>query len=214
MTVVGVVGRVKQQKLSEDAATTLPMGYLPYRERPNRYIAVVAKTTLPLDVFARASREHLAAIDPTLPIYQVQTLGQLRKANIASDWLNMMLLCTAAIIALALAVVGIYGVIAFSVTERHREIGIRMALGGLRRDVFKLVLSQGMKLVLIGVVLGLVGAFGFGRVLAYFLFQVRPTDWPTLALVPAILSGAATVACALPAFRAAKVDPMAALRNE
>jgi ABC-type antimicrobial peptide transport system permease subunit len=213
MTVVGVVGRVKQEKLREDNAKVLPMGYLAYRERPNRHVAIVVKTTLPPETLARASREQLAAIDPSLPIYEVQTLTQMRDANIAPDRLNMTLLSAAALIALALAVVGIYGVVAFSVAQRQREIGVRMALGAQRCDVLNLILSHGMRLVVIGTVLGLVGAFGFGRVLASLLFQVSPTDPATLIIVPSVLIGAAALACALPARRAARQDPMELLRN-
>jgi putative ABC transport system permease protein len=213
MTVVGVVGRVKHEKLREDSAKVLPMVYLPYRERPNRHIAVVAKTTLPPEVFARASREQLAAVDPTLPIYEVQTLSQMRDANIAPERLNMTLLGATALIALALAIVGIYGVVAFSVAQRQREIGVRMALGAQRRNVLALILGHGMKLVLIGTGLGLVGAFGFSRVLATLLFQVSATDLPTLIVVPAILISAAALACALPARRAAKLDPVELLRS-
>jgi putative ABC transport system permease protein len=213
MTVVGVVGRVKQEKLREDNSKVLPMGYLAYSERPNRHIAVVVKTTLTPETLAHASRNQLGAIDPILPIYEVQTLTQMRDANIAPDQLNMTLLGMAALIAMALAVVGIYGVVAFSVAQRQREIGVRMALGAQRRDVVNLILSHGMKLVLIGTVLGLVVAFGFGRVLANLLFQVSATDPVTLAIVPTILIGAAALACAIPARRVSRQDPMALLRN-
>jgi putative ABC transport system permease protein len=213
MTVVGIVRRVKQEKLREDSAKVLPLVYLPYRERPNRHIAVVAKTTLPPSAFANASREQLAAVDPTLPIYEVQTLSQMRDANIAPERLNMTLLGTAALFALVLAVVGVNGVVAFMVAQRQREIGVRMALGAQRRDVLGLVLGHGMKLVLIGTAVGLVGAFGFGRVLANLLFQVGSADLPTLTVVPAILIVAAALACILPARRASKIDPVDQLRS-
>ncbi|HTH47053.1 MAG TPA: ABC transporter permease [Candidatus Limnocylindria bacterium] len=213
MTVVGIVGRVKQEKLREDNAKVLPMGYLAYRERPNRHVAVVAKTTLSLDAFAHAVREQMAAVDPTIPIYELQTLTQMRDANIAPERLNMTLLGTAALIALALALIGIYGVVAFTVAQRQREIGVRMALGAQRRDVLGLVFGHGLKLVVIGTGLGLVGAIGFGRVLTSLLFQVKATDAPTLLGVPAILMGAALLACALPARRAAKLDPVELLRT-
>ena len=213
MTVVGIVGRVKQEKLREDNAKVLPLGYLPYRERPNRHIAVVAKTTLSLDSFTRAAREQLVAVDPTIPLYQPQTLSQMRDANIAPERLNLTLLGSAALIALALALIGIYGVVAFTVAQRQREIGVRMALGAQRRDVLGLVLGHGLKLVVIGTGLGLVGAFGFGRVLTSLLFQVDATDAPTLIGVPTVLLGAALLACALPARRAAKLDPVELLRT-
>lgn len=213
MTVVGVVGRVTLATLREDSAKAMPIGYVPYRERPNRYPAFVVKTALPSDTFARAAREQLAAVDPSLPLYEVRTLSQMRAANIAPDRLNMTLLATAALIALSLAIIGIYGVVAFSVAQRHREIGVRLALGAQRRDILSLVLGQGMKRVGLGVVLGLVGAFGFSRVLAGLLFQIEATDLPTLVAVATILMAAAALACAVPARRAARLDPMESLRN-
>jgi predicted lysophospholipase L1 biosynthesis ABC-type transport system permease subunit len=213
MTVVGIVGRVKHGRLREDSAKVLPMVYLPYRERPNRHIAMVAKTTLPPEAFARISRVQLAAIDPTLPIYQVQTLSEMRDANIAPERLNMTLLGSAALIAMTLSIIGIYGVVAFSVGQRQREIGVRMSLGAQRIDVVGLILGHGMKLVLIGTVLGLVGAIGFGRVLANLLFQVSATDLRTLLFVLGILIASAFLACALPARRAAKFHPVELLRS-
>lgn len=214
MTVVGVVGRVKQKSLKEDNAKVFPIGYLPFRERPNRHIAVVVKTTVPAEALVGVAREQVAAIDAGLPIYQVQTLAQMRDANIAPERLDMTLLTTAALIAVTLADLGIYGVVAFWVVQRQREIGVRIALGAQRRDVLRLVLEHGMKLVLSGSILGLMGAFGFGRLLANLLFQVNPTDLPTLAVVTAILIGAAALACMLPACRASKFDPVVTLRHE
>lgn len=213
MTVVGVAGRVKQEKLREENAKVLPMAYLPFRERPNRHIVVVVKTTHSPETLVTASRKQVAAIDPGLPIYDVRTLAAMRAANIAPERINMTLLGVAAVIALVLAVIGIYGVVAFGVARRQREIGIRMAMGARRGNVMGLILSQGMKLVLIGIGVGLVGAFGLSRVLAGLLYQVETTDLLTVTLVPAFLVGAAALACALPACRAARLDPVELLRS-
>ena len=213
MTVVGIVGRVKHAQLREENSQVLPMGYLAYRERPNRHIAVVVKTTLPPETLVSAARQHVAAIDPPLPIYDVRTLAAMRADSMAPERMNLMLLGVAAVIALALAVVGIYGVLAFAVAQRQREIGIRLALGAQRGNVMSLILGQGMRLVLIGTVLGLVGAVGFGRILASLLYQVEATDLLTFTIVPAILFGAAAFACALPARRAARLDPVELLRT-
>ncbi|MCW5558258.1 MAG: ABC transporter permease [Verrucomicrobiae bacterium] len=214
MTVVGIVGRVKHEKLKEENAKVLPMGYLAYRERPNKHIAVVIKTVLPTETLAQAARQEVTTMDAGLPIYEVLTFAEIRENNLAPDRLNLALLGTAAVIALVLAVIGIYGVVAFSIAQRRREMGVRMALGARRVDVVNLVLSQGLKLVLLGTVLGLAGALGLSRLLASFLFQVDPTDLVTFAVVPAALLGAAALACTFPALRAARVDPMVALRNE
>jgi len=214
LTVVGMVGRVKHEQLGEDSAKVLPMGYLAYRERPNRHLAVVVKTALPPETLVTASREQVAAIDPGLPIYDVRTLTAMREENVAPERLNLTLLGVAALLASVLAVVGISGVVAFSVAQRQREIGVRLALGAQRRQVVNLVLGQGMKPVLIGTALGLAGAVGFGRVLGNLLYQVSPTDLLTFAVIPVALGGAAVLACAVPAFRAARIDPLEALRRE
>jgi putative ABC transport system permease protein len=213
LTVVGVVGRVKHETLREENSKVLPMAYLPYRERPNRHIAVVLKTTLRPETLLTASREQVAAIDPGLPVYDARTLAEMRRDNIAPERMNLTLLGLTAAIALALAVIGIYGVVAFAVAQRQREIGIRLALGAQRGNVMGLILGQGMRLVLIGTVLGLVGAFGFSRVLAGLLYQVTPTDLLTFTIVPLILMGAAAFACVLPARRAAHFDPVELLRS-
>lgn len=213
LTVVGVVGRVKREALREDGAKILPMGYLAYRERPNRHIAVIARTTLPFDSFVRSAREQLAAIEPGMPLYGEQTLSGMRDANMARDRLSMVLLAISAGIALALAIVGVYGVVSFSVAQRQREIAVRMALGAQRRDVLNLVFRLGMKFVLVGTVAGLAGAFGFGHVLAGFLFQVAPGDPATLGTVSAILFGTAALACVVPAVHASRLDPMTLLRR-
>lgn len=214
LSVVGVVGRVKHENLKEENTNVLPLGYLPYRERPNRHIAVVMKTAVPPETLVDHSRQQIAKIDSDLPLYDVRTLEQRRKDHLATESLNLTLLGVAAVMALVLAFIGIYGVVSYSVAQRHREIGIRFALGADRRDVATLVLRQGMRWVCVGVGLGLVGAFGVSRVLGNLLYQVAATDGPTFTLVPIFLVGVAALACAWPALRASQFDPMELLKEE
>jgi ABC-type antimicrobial peptide transport system permease subunit len=159
-------------------------------------------------------RQQVAQLDPALPIFGINTLKEMRDRNVAPDRLNLGLLGSFAVLALVLAIIGLYGLLAFTVTQRQREIGVRMALGAQRFDVLNLVVGQGMRLVLAGVVIGLLGAFALTRVLGSVLFQVKPTDLLTFVTVTFSLCTVALLACFIPARRATKVDPMVALRSE
>jgi putative ABC transport system permease protein len=141
-------------------------------------------------------------------------MDKLMQTSVAQRRFIMLLLGSLSAIALALAVVGIYGVISFSVGERTQEIGIRMALGARATDVLRMVLGQGMRVAAIGIVIGLGAAFGLTRLLSSLLFEVSPTDLRTFAVVAALLGAVALLACYIPARRATKVDPMVALRYE
>ena len=138
----------------------------------------------------------------------------MRDRNIAPERLTFTLVTLFAVVALSLAVIGLYGVLAYAVAQRRREIGVRMALGAQQRDVLGLVIGQGMKLVLVGAALGLFGAFALMRILVRLLFEVKPSDPPTFIAVPLALAIVSFFACWLPARRAAKIDPMDALRYE
>ncbi len=153
-------------------------------------------------------------IDPGQPLYHVETLEQTLSESLAPRRFNMLLLGIFATIALTLAMIGIYGVMAFSVTQRTHEIGIRMALGAQKSDVLGMVVRQGLKLALIGVVIGIGGALVLTRFLSSLLFGVEPTDPLTFVAVSLILCAVALVACYIPARRAAKLDPMVALKYE
>jgi putative ABC transport system permease protein len=154
------------------------------------------------------------SVDGDQAVYDVATLEALQSNAIVLRSFFMLLLITFAVLALMLAVVGIYGVMSYAVTQRTQEIGIRMALGAGAGDVLKLILRNGLTLTASGVVIGLAGAFVLTRLLAALLFGVRPTDALTFTSVSLTLVIAALVACYLPARRAAKVDPLVALRSE
>ena len=141
-------------------------------------------------------------------------MKELRDHNVAPDRLNLGLIGGFAVLALILAIIGLYGLLAFTVTQRQREIGVRLALGARRFDVLNLVVGQGMRLILAGVVIGLSGSFALTRVLASALFEVAPTDPLTFATVTVSLCVVTLLACYIPARRATKVDPMVTLRCE
>ena len=212
LTIVGVVERVKLQRLNEQGGFV--QAYLSAAQATDRGRAVVVKTTVEPETIATAVRQRVLALDAEQPIYNLQTLEALRDSSLTSERLNLSLLCIFAGVALTLAVIGLYGVLAYAVTQRQREIGVRMALGAQRRDVLELVVGQGMRLVLAGVGIGLIGAFSLTRLLRGLLFGVGPMDPVTFAATPLLLAIAALLACWLPAARASRVDPMEALRYE
>ena len=212
ITVIGVVGRVKLYSPNEPAG--FPQGYFPFLEMPDNGMSFVIKTTLEPERIIAAARQQVQSIDPDQPIYDVKTLAQRRTESIASQRFNLLLLGLFAGVALTLAVVGIYGVMSYAVTQRTHEIGLRMALGAQTRDVLRLVVGQGMALIAVGVGLGLVGAFALSRLLETLLFGVSSRDLSTFAATAVILAGVALGACFVPARRAARVDPMEALRYE
>jgi len=172
------------------------------------------RTTTEPQSFAAVLRSDLQAVDKQLPLYDVAPMEQVIARKVADPRFYMLLLSSFSALALILAAAGIYGVISYAATQRTHEIGIRVALGAKGGDVVKLVITQGMKLVLAGLALGLAGAFALTRVLASFVYQVTVTDPITFTVLSLLLAAVALLACYLPARRAAKVDPMVALRCE
>ncbi|MCI0422872.1 MAG: FtsX-like permease family protein, partial [Acidobacteria bacterium] len=148
------------------------------------------------------------------PISRIRTLEDLVVGSVSERRFNMLLLAIFACVALLLAAVGIYGVMSYSVEQRRHEIGVRMALGARTADVLRLLLGQGMKLVAIGVAIGLAAAVALTRLISTLLFDVRATDPVTFVMIAMLLAVVALLACYIPARRAAKVDPMIALRSE
>jgi putative ABC transport system permease protein len=209
--IIGVVGNIKQTTL--DAQTRSAM-YMPHLQSPSAVMTMLVRTTgEPLRI-AGSVREQVRAIDKDVPVTHIQTMEQIFSASVAQQRFSMLIVGLFAGLALILATVGIYGVMAYSVTQRSHEIGVRMALGAGTSQVLKLILKDGMVLALLGVAIGLAGAFALTRLMTTLLFEVTPTDAMTLIVVPLILLGVALFACYIPARRATKVDPLVALRYE
>ena len=175
-------------------------------------IAIVGEEYAP--ELAATIRKTIQAVDPTLPIFDIHTMEEWVSSKVAHPRLNTWLLGSFSVIALVLALVGIYGVVSYSVTQRTQEIGIRLALGARGREVVKMVVRQGMKAVMVGVLCGTIAAAALTRFLAAQLYSVTPTDPVTFASVVMIFIGVALAACCIPAIRAARVDPVEALRYE
>lgn len=210
--VVGVVGRVKMDGLDQDSNRV--QGYRPYLQSPWFGFAVVMRTKSDAAGLASAVRQEVLKIDAGQPIFNIRTMEQIRSETTTSRRMTTILLSIFAGVALLLAAVGIYGVMAYSVNQRTHEIGIRIALGAARRDVVRLVVGQGMLLASTGVGLGLGGAFLLTRWMSNLLFGVSATDPATFGGIAALLTGVAFAACMVPARRATKVDPIVALRYE
>ena len=214
LTSFEVVGVARNVKSADRNAESEPTYYLPATQAPFQAMTILVRTRNDPTTLVSALRNAVQTIDPTLPVTNIRTLDQIVSDSIAQPRLNMLLMGLFGGLALLLAAVGIYGLLSYSVTERTREIGTRMALGAQVPDVLRLVLKQGMTLALIGEVIGLFGAFALTRVIRGLLFGVAPTDVTTFLAVAAVLTGVALLACYFPARRAAKVDPLVALRYE
>lgn len=212
LEVIGVVGRVKMESLGRDDNRV--QGYFPYLQMPDNGMTVIIKASSDPNQLIASVRDAVKSIDPDQPIYNPRTMGEIRAESVAPERLNLTLLAIFAGIALVLAIVGIYGVMSYSVTQRTHEIGIRMAIGAQPRDVFAMILGHGMKLALIGIGVGLVGAFALTRLMASMLFGVAPTDATTFGAIAVMLSVVALLACYLPGRRATKVEPTVSLRYE
>jgi predicted permease len=211
VTVVGVVGNVKHYALDTDSRVAL---YTPHLQSGAGSLAVVARTSTDPAGLAAAITREARAIDPNLPIFDVKTMEQWRSESMARRRFAMLMLGLFAMVAMLLASVGVYGVLSYTVSQRTREIGVRVALGAQTRDVLQLVVRQGMSLAGIGVGMGLLAALGATRLMAGLLFGVRATDPLTFVAIALLLVIVALLACLLPARRATKVDPLVALRSE
>ena len=211
LEVIGVVDDVRQTALTDEAVPTL---YLPLSQFAYPAMTVVVRTAIDPSAIVPALRRELAVVDPLLPLEDVRPLTAVLDASLAARRFGMLLLGFFAASALGLVVVGLYGVIAFSVARRTREIGVRMALGAGRREVFRLVLGEGARMTAVGILIGLAGAVGLSRLLARTIEGVRVIDPLMLGGVTLLLVVVALLASGLPARRAMGVEPVEAIRGE
>jgi putative ABC transport system permease protein len=209
-TVVGVVGDVKQYGLDRAAADEI---YRPFAQFSSPGASVLVRSELPLATVEKLVRDEMRAIDSTQPVHDVRTLEDARAESLAPSRLTTTLLGIFAVLALVITAAGIAGILAFSVSQRTHEIGIRMALGAVPGDVRFMILRQAAMLVIPGLALGMAGALVLTRVLTSLLFGVEPTDPVTFVAVSLLLLGVAAVACFVPARRATEIHPMVALRS-
>jgi len=211
MSIVGVVGEVKYRGLPENP-TADPDFYLPFADR-NSLIGLVVRTTLPPASIAPAVRAAIRAADPSIPVYSVATMEELTRQQTAQSRFTMWLMGVFAACALMLAVVGIYGVMSYLVTQRTREIGIRLALGADEGDILRLVVGNGAKLIAAGIAIGVTASVALSKLVGTLLFGVTAAD-PASAAAVAVLAMVAVAACYLPAARATRIDPLRALRQD
>jgi putative ABC transport system permease protein len=209
--IVGVVQDVKHTELEGDSVAQM---YEPYPQAPLPLMTLTVRAAGAPEGLAEAARRAILALDKDQPVSRTATMDRLLAESIARPRYSLLLLGVFAGVALLLATVGIYGLLSHSVTQRTREIGIRMALGARRGQVLVLVIANGMRLALLGIGAGLLGAIALTRLMSSLLYRVSPTDPATLAAVALLLAGAALLACLVPARRATRVDPMGALRCE
>jgi putative ABC transport system permease protein len=210
-TIVGVVKDTKPLALDEKPATEM---YTPFAQRPGRSMALMIRTTNKPESVAAAVRRNVLALDRNQLAYGLRTFEGVMSEAIAKPRFRASLLGVFAAVALILAMVGVYGVMSYAVTQRTREIGIRMALGAEPRDALKMVMKQGAKLAAAGVAIGSGAAAALTWLIEGLLFDLRAADPVTFMTAPLMLAGAALLACYLPARRATKVDPIVALRCE
>ena len=209
--IVGIVGNVHHVDLEATAGPTM---YVPFRQDVFSSMWMVARSDRDPAQLVAAARQAVREIDPALPAFAMTPLRDVINDSVAQRRFSMLLLAAFAATALFLAAVGIYGVVAYSVSQRTREIGVRLAIGAERRDVLALVIGGGMKLAAVGVAIGLAGALGLTQLITTMLYRVTPFDPLSYAVTASVLLTIAAIACYMPARRAMNVDPLVAIREE
>ncbi len=214
MTIVGVAGDVKHSGLNQPVD---PAVYAPFSQNDEawrKFMTLVIRTRVPVAGLVENVKKQVWSLDSQIPVSSIQSMDDLLAASVAQERFNMLLLGSFAVLAVALAGVGVYGMVAYRVNQRTKEIGVYIALGAQHRDVLQLVMKDAVKLVLLGITLGLAGAMALTRVMVSVLFEVKPTDPATLIGVALLLAAVAMLACYIPARRALGIHPMTALRRE
>ncbi len=211
ITVVGVVGDTKMYGLANPSRLEV---YAPLQQSAESDMDLLVKSQLDPSALTSEIRGVVASVDKDQPIFAIATMNKIVSDGVSAPRLTLVLLGLFSALALILAAIGIYGVISYSVAQRTQEIGVRMALGAQRFDILRMVLGQGGKIALVGIVIGMVAAFGLTRLMSGLLFSVSAGDPATFAAVAALLVLVAIFACYIPARRAVRVDPMVALRYE
>jgi putative ABC transport system permease protein len=214
MTIVGVSDDVKHSGLNQPVD---PAVYAPFSQNDEawrKFMTLVIRTRVPVAGLVEDVKKQVWSLDSQIALSSIQSMDDLLAVSVAQQRFNMLLLGSFAVLAVALAGVGIYGMIAYRVNQRTHEIGVYMALGAQHGDVLRLVMKDGVKLSLLGIVLGLAGAIALTRVMVSVLFEVKPTDPATLIGVALLLAAVAMLACYIPARRALSIHPMTALRRE
>jgi putative ABC transport system permease protein len=209
--IIGVVADVRNRSLNTEPK---PAYYVPQTQVPFDQMVMVVKTNSDPHSLIPVATKQVAAMDPDLPVFGIKTMEEYMSASVAAPRFSTTLLSIFAAVALVLTVVGLYGVMSYSVAQRTNEIGIRLALGAQSRDVLLMIVKQGSFLIGLGIVIGLAGAFALTRLIASLLFGVTAKDPFTFGAVVVLLAVVALLACYIPAWRATKVDPMEALRYE
>jgi putative ABC transport system permease protein len=214
MTIIGVAGDVKHSGLNQPVD---PAVYAPFSQNDEawrKFMTLVIRTRVPAAGLVEDVKKQVWSLDSQIPVSGIQSMDDLLADSVAQQRFNVLLLGGFAALAVALAGVGIYGMVAYRVNQRTHEIGVYMALGAQHRDVLRLVMKDGVKLGLLGIVLGLAGAIGLTRLMVSLLFEVKPTDPATLIAVALLLAVVAMLACYIPARRALSIHPVTALRRE
>jgi hypothetical protein len=211
MTVVGVVGHIRHDRVDED---TRPQIYFPFEQRAQDRMALVVRTRTDPSLVGASLVGAIRSVDGEQPVYDARTLTAVVDRALGQRWLQTALLGTFAVVAIVLASIGVYGVIAYAVGQRRREFGIRLALGARRAEIIGLVMRRGVVLFVSGGAIGLVAAAVSARLLSSLLFNVSSVDVVSFGISTLILFAVALAACGLPARRAASVDPSLALRAE
>lgn len=208
--VIGVAGNIRDHGLDADPTRIV---YIPFNGQTGSPVEVIIYTASSPGQITPSLRSILTSIDPKIPISDIETMDELVSRSLGSKQLNTMLLTAFALIALLLSMTGIYGVLTYSVTCRISEIGIRVALGASPATIFRLIVREGMLPIAIGAGIGIAGAFVLTRLLASLLFEVKATDPASYLAVTLLIGVTALISCLLPARRALRVDPVAALRG-